>query len=70
VSDGRTLGPELQRVRLRKGLSVETAATKAQIPPEVWEALETEDHARYVIGPHAYAAAARALGMTWALVVG
>ena len=70
MSDRGTMGRELQRVRVARGLSVEAAAASAKLTPEVWEALEAERAAVYVLTPQMYAAAAQGLGVKWTLVYG
>ena len=65
----RSLGSELIRVRLAQGLTVEAAAQRAKVHLEAWEALEAERAGVYALTPHAYAAAARSLGVKWVLVV-
>ena len=61
MMEARTLGRELQRVRTKKGLSIEGAAAIAQIAPDVWAALEAERSDVFLVSPTAYATAARAL---------
>lgn len=70
MTAGRTLGKELERARRAAGMSIEDAAAKADLPVELWEALEEERATRFVLSPQIYAAAARALRRQWALVSG
>ena len=46
MTGGGAFGPNLRRLRLRRGLSLDELSTRTKVSVELWHAMESNDLAR------------------------
>ena len=65
MTSQEAFGPNLRRVRLRRGISIEEVSARTNVSAELWEAMEHNDFTRWPTG-----VAARAYVRDYATIVG
>jgi transcriptional regulator with XRE-family HTH domain len=65
MTSREAFGPNLRRLRLRAGISIEEVSNRTNVSPELWEAMEHNDFSRWPTG-----VAARAYVRDYATIVG
>lgn len=65
MTSREAFGPNLRRLRLRRGISIEEVSARTNVSPELWEAMEHNDFSRWPTG-----VAARAYVRDYATIVG
>jgi transcriptional regulator with XRE-family HTH domain len=65
MTSREAFGPNLRRLRLRAGISIEELSSRTNVSPELWEAMEHNDFSRWPSG-----VAARAYVRDYATIVG
>ena len=65
MTSREAFGPNLRRLRLRRGISIEEVSARTNVSPELWEAMEHNDFSRWPAG-----VAARAYLRDYAMIVG
>lgn len=65
MTAAEAFGPNLRRVRLRRGISLEELSSQTNVSAELWEAMEHNDFSRWPTG-----VAARAYVREYAMIVG
>src|SRR5215831_8536350 len=65
MTSREAFGPNLRRLRLRAGISIEEVSARTNVSAELWEAMEHNDFSRWPTG-----VAARAYVRDYATIVG